>query len=175
MRALKLLRTVLLSMLVVGLLAASGTILYRHQQGDHVLSVQSGSMVPTFRRGDAVITKRTALSQLRLGDVISYRNPAEPRVLVSHRLVQIDYTTGRLVTKGDANYAPDIAVPYNNVVGVVYEVIPGLGTVIDWLHQPVGLIIAVYIPATLLLLSEIKRLNHYYAQQYHVYRHVLHR
>jgi signal peptidase I len=137
--------------------AMTSFVLYRYIDGDRTLSVQTNSMVPTFSAGDAVITQKVTLQNLRVGDVISYKSPADNKVIVSHRLIDIDYQTGKLVTKGDALELRDFSIPSRLVRGRVYLVMPGIGSFLDWLHKPTGLIVAVYIPAALVLMHELRR------------------
>jgi len=124
-------------------------------------------MEPQFSRGDAVVTKEVRLASLRVGDVISYRSPADSRVIVSHRLVAVDYVTGKLITKGDAVAVQDIAFPVSKVVGKVNRVLPGMGAPLDWLHTTTGLVVAVYAPAAAVLIYEAKRLSKRYTRPYY--------
>ncbi len=137
---------------------------YRHYRGDQLLSVQTGSMVPTFYPGDAVVTNRVALEKLSVGDIVAYQNPKDIKVIVSHRLVGINYKTGKLITEGDALDLQDVPFPVSLVVGRVNKIVPNAGYIIDWLHQPIGLIALVYIPAAFILVSEAKRLSKQYTK-----------
>ncbi len=152
---------------VLLILCSSTFVAYLYKSGDRVLSVQTGSMVPTFKVGDAVIVQRKGLKNLHEGDIISYRSPANKSVIVTHRLVRVDYITGRLVTKGDALERVDLPFPASRLIGVVYKVVPRVGGTLDWLHSPTGLILAVYAPAVGVILYELKRLS---AQYEHVQR-----
>lgn len=74
------------------------------------LSVLSGSMRPTFDPGDVIVTKPVPLSEVRKGDIITYRIPEDDRRVVTHRVVSIKRTDGAnpvIVTKGDANGSVD--------------------------------------------------------------------
>lgn len=153
----------ILSIVVVCLLSASSYIIYRHIKGDQLLSVQTASMVPAFYPGDAVVTHAVTLNDLNIGDIVTYQNPNDKRVVVSHRLISINYQTGKLITAGDAVGLRDVPFPASLVTGRVYKAIPVVGTVLNWLHQPLGLIVAVYTPAAFVLVSEAKRLSRHYA------------
>src|SRR3954469_4020419 len=74
--------------------------------------ITSGSMTGTYDRGALVFDRVVPVSDLRAGDVITYRPPpgAGPKGLVTHRIVW----AGRdrdgsyaFHTKGDANSTPD--------------------------------------------------------------------
>ena len=74
--------------------------------------ITSGSMTGTYDRGSLVLDEVVPVSELREGDVITYRPPAGagPAGLVTHRIAEI--TTDKLGrrsfrTKGDANEAAD--------------------------------------------------------------------
>ncbi len=159
---------------VIFLLTSSMFAAYRYKTGDRLLSAQTGSMVPFINPGDAVLVRSVSLQKLRVGDVISYRSPADGRVVVSHRLARVDYQTGRLVTKGDALVREDLPFPASRLIGVVYKVTPRLGAELDWLHSPIGLILAIYTPAAFVMVYEVKRLSKRYDHQ-HVYRHYSYR
>ena len=74
--------------------------------------IVSGSMTGTYDRGSLVLDEVAPVSELRKGDVITYRPPAGsgPAGLVTHRIAQI--TTDKLGqrtfrTNGDANESAD--------------------------------------------------------------------
>jgi signal peptidase len=74
--------------------------------------IVSGSMTGTYDRGSLVLDEVVPVSELRVGDVITYRPPAGagPAGLVTHRIASI--TTDKVGqrtfrTKGDANEAAD--------------------------------------------------------------------
>ena len=107
------------------------------------------------------------IQELIVGDIIAYRNPRHTQVIVSHRLIGINYRTGKLITHGDALDLQDVPFPSNLVVGKVYSVIPNAGLALDWLHKPMGLISVVYVPAALVLASEARRLAKQYSKPYY--------
>ena len=65
--------------------------------------VTGDSMSGTVERGSVVLEKPVPVSDLRVGDIITSRPPAESGIdtLLTHRIVSIDGTTLR--TQGDAN------------------------------------------------------------------------
>jgi signal peptidase len=153
------------TMLILLLAGAAGLVILR-ARGELALSVQTASMVPTFRPGDALIVAPFSASQLRVGQVISYRSPHDPRVIISHRLISRG-SAGQLTTAGDALHSHDPSFAPNRVVGRVVSVAPGLGRLLDWLHQPLGLVVVVYVPALGLAGLEIRRLIKHYQQVYY--------
>lgn len=139
------------------LIAVAAGLIWLHAHGQHLLSVQSASMVPTFQRGDALVVEPVQPGQLRAGDIISYRSNLDPSVIISHRLTKIDHA-GRLTTAGDALGAPDPPITPAQVIGRATAVAPKLGRLTDWLRKPLGLVLAVYLPALVVVASEIRRL-----------------
>jgi signal peptidase len=74
--------------------------------------ITSGSMTGTYDRGSVVFDDVVQVSDLRVGDVITYTPPAGsgPSGLITHRIAWIgsDQFGRRLLrTKGDANATPD--------------------------------------------------------------------
>jgi signal peptidase I len=127
-------------------------LLTRHER---LLSVQTASMVPTFRPGDALIVKPTK-QKPAMGAVITYRSPSNSQVLITHRLVA--WQGSQLITAGDAIGSQDRPIARQAVIGEATTVLPGMGRWLDRLHQPVGLLSAVYLPAISVAAFEIHRL-----------------
>jgi signal peptidase len=165
-------RLALITMLTLPIAGAVGLIIL-HARGERLLSVQTASMVPTFRPGDAIIVQPVSPSSLRAGDIVSYRSPRDPGVVISHRLIEVNQPAGRLVTAGDALHTPDQPFLPLLVVGRATAVAPGLGTVLDAPPRPLGLVIMVYLPAALVIGAEALRLSRHYRRPAYLldYRH----
>src|SRR5919204_6968844 len=74
--------------------------------------IVSGSMTGTYDRGSLVLDDVVPTSDLRVGDVITYRPPADSGVdhLVTHRIVSMVLDRDGIAvyrTKGDANAVAD--------------------------------------------------------------------
>ena len=93
-------------------------------------TVLSQSMSPTFQRGDLVVTRLVAATDLRVGDVPAIVPPGGTTPFV-HRITAIHTGTGAptVSTKGDANPAPDAGFERLTTtrVPVVVAVLPRLG------------------------------------------------
>ncbi len=99
-------------------------------------SVLSGnSMEPRLERGDLVLVRTQ--SSYSVGEVVLYQdNESGARVL--HRIIA--ERNGHFVTKGDNNDFVDPVHPTpNEVVGKFWFAVPGAGTVLAWLKQPLNL------------------------------------
>jgi signal peptidase len=154
---------VLLAITVISLLAGAAGLMILHSRGERLLSIQTGSMVPTFRPGDALIVGPVMANQLRVGDIISYRSPRNASITISHRLIAVNRQTGWLTTAGDALHSPDPPFSPTLVLGRATALAPRLGTVLDVLRRPIGLALAVYLPALVIMVAEIRRLIRCYS------------
>lgn len=151
-------------------LAVGSSVLYLRAIGEQLLSVQTKSMAPTFSAGDAVILGPLKGSRPRPGDIISYHDPRNPKMILTHRLIHVDSATGWLTTAGDALRTPDSPFAPHLVVGQVRAIAPGLGTVVDTFRRPAVLFAVVYLPALLLIVSETERLaGHYAPRRYQLF------
>lgn len=128
--------------------------------GSQLLSVQSGSMEPAIQKGDLISVKRTPTRDLRVGDVITFAAPDGSGQTITHRIVaKTNDMTGRIVTQGDANETADQAVMPSQIVGRVERHVPYAGFLVDFIKQPLGLVLLIYIPTLLIVIHEIKYLT----------------
>jgi len=121
-----------------------------------VFVVQSGSMEPKIKRMGIVVVKPA--KEYKKGDVITVAEPANPKVTLTHRVVDIEEKTGRtfFVTKGDANEDPDTEKrPAENVLGKVILSVPFLGYPVSFAKTQTGFIALIVIPAVLIVYSEL--------------------
>jgi signal peptidase I len=119
-----------------------------------LVRVQSDSMRPVFERGDVLVIVSTAPESMRVGDVVSYRSLQNQDVIVTHRLVGLRHD-GQIQTAGDARGSLDTLVAHSQIVGRAILVVPGAGAWLDRINSPAGLVVAVYIPATAVLVAEL--------------------
>jgi signal peptidase len=93
-------------------LALAGLMLFPGLVGYDRYVITSGSMTGTYDRGSVVFDESVPVSDLRVGDVITYTPPpgAGPSGMITHRIAAIEADQlGRRVfrTKGDANAGAD--------------------------------------------------------------------
>jgi len=158
----------LIVLALIGLVGVSGLGIATKITGGKLLSVQTGSMVPKIRKGDLVVVKRVPISQLKVGDVITFINPTNQKETITHRIVAINMTPGTshtITTKGDANRLADRSISVSAVVGKMQYKVPYLGHVLDFVRKPLGLVLIIYIPALAVIIEELKRLSAYYRSQ----------
>ncbi|NTW42398.1 MAG: signal peptidase I, partial [Cellulomonadaceae bacterium] len=121
-------RAVALASLAVAALVMLVVAVGEHVAGWQVLDVQGGSMEPTIANGSALLSVPAHTSQVHPGDVVSFIDAGGMRV--THRVVDVDPTTGGITTRGDANDAND-ATPYaGERVDLVKVAVPFLGPVV---------------------------------------------
>lgn len=131
--------------------------------------ITGGSMSGTFEKGSIAFEKTVPVADLRVGDIITYRPPADSGVptLVTHRIVAIStLPSGRREyrTKGDANPQRD---PWtfqlvNGRQAVVRMTVPHVGWILVGLADRDVRMVAVGVPAglvALLSLIEVVRVS----------------
>jgi signal peptidase len=140
-------------LLLAGLVAASTLNIPGNSK---IFVVQSGSMEPKIKRMGIVVVK--PVGEYKKGDVITVAEPANPKVTLTHRVVDIQTEKGKtlFVTKGDANEDADTEKrPLENVLGKVLFTIPYLGYPVTFAKTQTGFIVLIIIPAVLIVYSEL--------------------
>jgi signal peptidase I len=117
--------------------------------------IRGDSMLPGLHAGDLVILRVTG--GVAPGDVVGYRVPAGEvgaGHIVVHRIVADD-AQGGLTMLGDNNPAPDPWQPrVADVAGKAWLLLPGLGRVIVFVHQPA---VAAALAVSLLVMLVVSR------------------
>ena len=122
----------------IALLAGFVMGLFKYQP----IAVMSGSMSPTFNRGDAVVINKLnnkEKDELKKGDIIQFVSGTK---YVVHRIVEItndEFGNKLFVTKGDHNNTIDAnAVAFEDVIGKVSFVVPYIGYPSVWLSGAIS-------------------------------------
>ena len=117
--------------------------------------VFTGSMEPALPVGSVVVIKPVDPETLKEGDIICFKL-SEP-TSITHRI--INTTDQGFITKGDANEDPDTwIVKKENVIGKVISTIPYIGYIGYFVRTPLGFILLIIIPATLLIIIETRNI-----------------
>ena len=118
--------------------------------GNAPLIVLTGSMDPTIKAGDLIVTKKIDAEDVRVDDVISFFDPeGNGSSIVTHRVIgiEIDETSGEIFfrTQGDNNDIADMTpVPEKNLVGRWEGTrFWGLGYVVLFTQSTVGIIVII--------------------------------
>lgn len=97
-------------------------------------TVLSGSMEPEFYPGDLIAVKHKNKTDIKLGDVITYRDG--DGVVITHRI--IEETEEGYITKGDNNNVEDsYVVKDEDIIGEVKFSIPKVGYLLNFLSKPI--------------------------------------
>jgi signal peptidase len=124
-------------------------------------AVLSGSMEPSLHVGDLVIDRRIRPLDVRVGDIVKFRDPEGASRLLTHRVIRVRVRGAKayVVTKGDANHSVERwTIPVDGALGRVDFRVPKLGYVVMWAGGRLGRLALVAIPALLLGLFELKRI-----------------
>jgi len=119
--------------------------------------VYTGSMEPAIPVGSVVVIKPVDPENLKIGDIICFKLSESAITSVTHRIFNI--TDEGFITKGDANNAPDQwIVKKENVIGKAIFTIPFIGYIGYFVRTPTGFILLIVIPASLIILIEIRNI-----------------
>ena len=127
---------VLVGFLVALFVLVSGGQLHRYQ----FMTVLSGSMVPTLEVGDLVVAQVVTPDQLEAGELATFREPENGR-LITHRVQSVIWhgELADVVTRGDANeVGENWSVSATDQVGQVVVRVPRAGYVVGVLATPAG-------------------------------------
>ncbi len=134
--------------------------------GYQMYIVLSGSMQPEFDTGSLAFVRETDPEELTTGDIITFRSPANPESLTTHRIVEVQDDDGlQFVTRGDANNINDPnPVPDENVVGRVTGSVPYVGYLMNFVQTSQGLILLIFVPGVLIIVFELGKIMKYLTQ-----------
>jgi signal peptidase len=146
-------------------LVVAGLMLVPSLLGFQRYVITGGSMTGTFDRGSIVYDRVVPTSQLRVGDVITYKPPpvAQVRHPITHRIVAMwrdRHGVPFYRTKGDANRTPDLwkfTLPHSNQARVSFHV-PYLGYVYSALGVRAVRMVVIGLPALLIALATLASL-----------------
>jgi len=125
-------------------------------------AVLTGSMSPTYKIGGIVVIHPVDPLTITAGDVITYKHPVQPDLLITHRVVEVleDNDSVSFQTRGDGVEVNDsYTVPLPSVKGKVCFYIPFFGHFAEFVKTPPGLVICLIVPCILLTLSEYRRIT----------------
>lgn len=131
--------------------------------------VLSGSMEPTFSKGDLIVVRENLVPAL--DDIVVFEDEGS---LVVHRIVALG--DGTVTTKGDANNVADAPIAVSLIKGKVLFWIPYAGNMVSFMKTPIGTALIILIAIVLIevpfrreqkaddteqqkLIDEIKRLR----------------
>jgi len=125
-----------------------------------ILIIYSGSMEPAIKMGSLVLVKPA--DEYKIGEVITFKSPANPKELITHRIFDIEIRGGKMayITKGDANEEPDQRkISKGEIMGKVLFSVPYLGFALNFVKQPLVLALIIIIPAAIIIYDEMKKIQ----------------
>lgn len=141
--------------------------------GKSLITIETGSMDPTYKVGDLVfmtkLTDEQKQTGLNVGDIITFRTSidingdGEIGDINTHRIHAHEEGTLTYITKGDNNLLPDNEgdTPYtvhaSDIIGVCTEEgrLPGVGGIIKFLRSSLGFFLCIVLPLILFFLYEV--------------------
>lgn len=150
----------LLTVLVLAIVLFLALLALPRLFGYGTLVVRSGSMEQTAPVGSLVVARPLDPRDVRVGDVILVRREgATESTPVLHRVSSLTHRAGEVVvtTKGDSNAAPD-PTPYllrGKTMTPVLSV-PHLGRAFAFVRSPLGWVLLIGLPATVLLCVQLR-------------------
>ncbi|WP_051348515.1 signal peptidase I [Peribacillus kribbensis] len=116
------------------------------------LTVLTNSMQPRINAGDMVLVKEKEGSDVKKGDIITFR--ISDKKLITHRVYQV--TKEGFVTKGDNNNVKDDwVIKPESLLGQVKFILPKAGLIAKFLASPFGFFLFIILPLLLLILIEV--------------------
>lgn len=129
--------------------------------GNTFMSVQTGSMIPTFNPGDLILGKTVDQNtEYKVDDIITFKVQSLEgnTVLNSHRIIDIKETDGVTLyfTKGDNNKNADENPIMRDDIVAKYSgtCLSGAGTVYDFLRSQLGFFLVILLPLIIFFLYE---------------------
>ena len=157
---------ILVPILVINLTLIAKSFLNKDQvpnvAGKLPLIVLTDSMYPEIESGDLIICKTEKPENIRVGDVISFFDPAgNGTSIVTHRVMEVTEQGGQLAwrTKGDNNNTEDrLLVTEDKLVAIWHGTrLPGFGNVALFMQTTPGLLICCVCPILLLVGYDLLR------------------
>ncbi|MDO5569677.1 MAG: signal peptidase I [bacterium] len=106
------------------------------------MMVMTASMEDTIMTGDLVFVKKCENKELKVGDIISYRDNYD--TIITHRIIEIIKKDNEIkyITKGDNNNTEDSEyVTQEQIEGIYVGKIAKLGGFLEFIQTPVGIAI----------------------------------
>ncbi|HEU4349242.1 MAG TPA: signal peptidase I [Actinoplanes sp.] len=142
------------------MLTGAGLAIASRVLGVRMLVENSDSMYPAISTGDLVLSRDVAAEHARVGDVVTFPDPARGGQSITHRVTAIRRSGDILVftTRGDANPgAEQWTVVTGTTIGRTVRIVPDLGRILEPLRRPPIAAALNGVLVTLLVLLAVRR------------------
>lgn len=137
--------------------------------GFKAYAVLSGSMSETdFDAGDIVVVRTIDPSKLKAGDIVSYISVDEENdgEIITHKIrtlvTDIDGNPGFITYGTTTDTDDETIVTYDMIVGKYVFKIPNVGSFLEFLREPAGYMIFIFLPlAVIIVMQAINSLKIY--------------
>lgn len=124
--------------------------------------VLTESMEPTIKAGDLIFVKKIEATDVEVGNIITFFDPASKNSsVVTHEVIKIEQSGNKLYfyTKGENNNAEDpLPVPDQNLIGIYTGTrLGGLGHIAMFMQSTLGLVVCIFVPIAAFVAYEIVR------------------
>lgn len=119
-------KNVLKNISAIVLIIIFGFIIFTFAFGYKGYAVVTDSMIPEFKKGDAVFVKETPFEELEAGDIVTV-SFKDGNGTFTHRIVEIDKDSGEFYTQGDNSEVKDGVSTKEQIVGKVMFSVPFAG------------------------------------------------
>ena len=130
--------------------------------GYRAYSVLTGSMEPVIQTGSLIFTQSPkSTEEIKVNSVITFEEPGYENKFITHRVAQVVNNNPGVIfkTMGDANKSEDPwLIPYGRIKGIYLAHLPYLGTLLESIKSPAGIIIFISLPVLLIVADESKNI-----------------
>jgi signal peptidase len=122
--------------------------------------VYGGSMSPTVKAGSLAVVGPQDPGELRVGDIITYRQSEGSPLPTTHRISEIteEGDVRYFATKGDGNQVADQGrIKEDDIEGRLIFFIPCLGYVISFIGTRFGRLLLLVLPLLAMMLFEVRK------------------
>lgn len=143
-----------LSVILIGLAMSLALLLIAQRIFTPFHVVLSDSMSPQISKGDAIVLKDIEPRDVKVGEVIVFRDPMDKEDFIIHRVVGVEEAGAAMLftTKGDNNPVnDDWKISTGEVVGGVAVNVPRVGSFLDFVSTPRGYVSCIAIPGVVSL------------------------
>lgn len=123
--------------------------------GFRMFTVATKSMTPIYNVGDVLLVKEQSLSNLKVGDDITYLGEKDDfkDKIVTHRIIEIN--DDEIITQGVASSLADPKINYDQVFGKVIHKVYSISFISKVIRNQYGFYFLVFAPLVIIVFLEV--------------------